>query len=84
MKSRRRVSSAGALAVAAFVLAGCGATGTVVDKGYRTTPIRSGSKTTQYQPCWWVKVRDDSGEAHTACTSHSRWEKARKGDHWTG
>ncbi|MEV6891403.1 DUF6284 family protein [Kribbella sp. NPDC051137] len=72
----RRLTRAGvAVAVAVLALAGCGVTGTVVDKGFRTTPIRTGSKTTQYQPCWWVKVRDDSGKTHTACTSNRAWKK---------
>ncbi|GAA0613104.1 hypothetical protein HPO96_23170 [Kribbella sandramycini] len=73
-------------ALAALVVAtatACGPTGTVVDKDQRTRQKIVNGKP-QYEPCWWIKIRDSAGETHTFCTSRAKWRKVGKGDIWSG
>lgn len=76
----KRLLPAAVAAVLLCLTTGC-ATGTVVDKGYRTDQVWVNGKA-QYRPCWWVKFRDSEGATHTACTSRSKWKHAKTGDQW--
>jgi hypothetical protein len=51
--------------------------GTVTSKGH----IRNASNNTD---CWWIKVRHDDGTNTQGCIPIAKWNKVRKGDHWTG
>ncbi|MET9310761.1 hypothetical protein ABZX12_02940 [Kribbella sp. NPDC003505] len=76
----KRLIPAVVAAVLLCLTTGC-ATGTVVDKGYRTDQVVVNGRN-QSRPCWWVKFRDSNGKTHTACTSLAKWKHANPGDQW--